>query len=141
MILPNGRLMPFEQAAPTGQIASVSDRGLRAEDTVRESQRELRLIVDNIPGFVWCASTDGQLIYINNRLSEYVGAPVESLWGQGWLTSIHPHDRTAARDTWMRCVATGAPLENQYRLRRADGVYDEGRSGAVPGSGHGQLHQ
>jgi PAS domain S-box-containing protein len=123
MILPNGRLMPFEQAAPTGQIASVSDRGLRAEDTVRESQRELRLIVDNIPGFVWCASTDGQLIYINNRLSEYVGAPVESLWGQGWLTSIHPHDRTAARDTWMRCVATGAPLENQYRLRRADGVY------------------
>jgi formate hydrogenlyase transcriptional activator len=23
----------------------------------------------------------------------------------------------------MRCVATGAPLENQYRLRRADGVY------------------
>src|SRR6202050_1850309 len=123
MILPTGRLMPFEQAAPTGQIASVSDRGLRAEDTVRESQRELRLIVDNIPGFFCRASLDRQLIYINNRLSEYVGAPVESLWGHGWLDAIHPHDRTAALDTWMRCVATGAPLENQYRLRRADGVY------------------
>jgi PAS domain S-box-containing protein len=123
MILPKGRLMPFEQPVPTGHAASVSDRGLRAENTVRESQRELSLIVDHIPGFVWCASTDGQLIYINNRLSEYVGAPVESLWGQGWLDSIHPHDRTSALDTWMRCVATGAPLENQYRLRRADGVY------------------
>ncbi len=123
MILPNRRLMPFEQPAPTGHEASVADRALRAGDTVRESQRELSLIIDNIPGFVWCASTEGQLIYINNRLSEYVGAPVERLWGQGWLDSIHPHDRTAALETWVRCVATGAPLENQYRLRRADGVY------------------
>jgi PAS domain S-box-containing protein len=123
MIPPNGRLMPFEQPAPTRHASCVSDRGLRSENAVRESQRELSSIVDNIPGFVWCASTDGQLIYINNRLSEYVGAPVESLWGQGWLDSVHPQDRKAALDTWKRCVATGAPMENQYRLRRADGVY------------------
>src|SRR5580700_2194583 len=100
---PNGRLMPFEQPASTGHAASASDRGLHAEDTIRESQRELNLIIDNIPGFVWCASTDGQLVYINNRLSEYVGAPVERLWGQGWLDTIHPQDQTAALDTWKRC--------------------------------------
>ncbi|HWC19765.1 MAG TPA: GAF domain-containing protein, partial [Terriglobales bacterium] len=95
----------------------------RAEDAVRESQRELSLIIDNIPAYVWCASTDGQLTYINKRLSEYVGRPLDSLWGNGWLDSVHPDDRTAALDTWRRCVATGTPLENQYRLRRADGVY------------------
>ena len=115
--------MPFEQPASTGHAPRVSDRRSSEDDDVRESQRTLSLTIDNIPGFVWCASTDGQLIHINNRLSEYVGAPVERLWGQGWLDSIHPHDRTAALETWTRCVATGAPLANQYRLRRADGEY------------------
>jgi formate hydrogenlyase transcriptional activator len=115
--------MPSEQPTTTGRTVSASDRELRAGNAVRESRRAFSLIVDDIPGFVWSASTDGQLIYVNNRLSDYVGAPVESLWGQGWLDAIHPDDRTAALDTWTRCVATGAPLENQYRLRRADGIY------------------
>ncbi|HKW45841.1 MAG TPA: ATP-binding protein, partial [Gemmatimonadaceae bacterium] len=43
--------------------------------------------------------------------------------GNGWLEYVHPDDRPAAIDNWRRSVATGAPLENQYRLRRADGVY------------------
>jgi PAS domain S-box-containing protein len=89
----------------------------------RESHRELSLIIDNVPCFVWCASTDGQLTYINKRLSEYVGASVDSLLDTGWLDGVHPDDRAVALDTWMRCVSTGTPLENQYRLRRADGVY------------------
>jgi PAS domain S-box-containing protein len=105
-----------------GTNLDIDDRR-RAEDAVRASQHELSLVIDNIPGFVWCASTDGQLTYVNKRLSEYVGAPVDSLLDNGWLDAVHPDDRKAALDTWMRCIATGAPLENQYRLRRADGVY------------------
>jgi len=101
-----------------------AEQPLEVQNTrLRESQRELSLIIDNIPGFVWCASTDGQLTYINKRLSEYVGASVDNLWDTGWLDAIHPDDRAIALDTWTRCVATGTPLENQYRLRRADGVY------------------
>ena len=49
--------------------------------------------------------------------------PLDSLLGDGWLEYVHPDDRAAAIDNWMRSVATGAPLENQYRLRRADGIY------------------
>jgi PAS domain S-box-containing protein len=112
------------------RIAATAIERKRAEQALgiqntrlRESQRELSLIIDNIPGFVWCASTDGQLTCINKRLSEYVGASVDNLWDTGWLDAVHPDDRERALDTWMRCVTTGAPLENQYRLRRADGVY------------------
>jgi PAS domain S-box-containing protein len=101
-----------------------AEQALGVQNTrLLESQRELSLIIDNIPGFVWCASADGQLTYINKRLSEYVGASVDNLWDTGWLDAVHPDDRALALDTWRRCVATGTPLENQYRLRRADGVY------------------
>jgi formate hydrogenlyase transcriptional activator len=101
-----------------------AEQALGVQNTrLREMQRELSLIIDNIPGFAWCASTDGQLTYINTRLSEYVGATVDNLSDTAWLEAVHPDDRAIALDTWMRCVATGAPLENQYRLRRADGVY------------------
>src|SRR5580658_29937 len=112
------------------RIAATAIERKRAEQAqgvqntrLRESQRELSLIIDNIPGFVWCASTDGQLTYINKPLSEYVGASVDNLSDAGWLDAVHPDDRAIALDIWMRCVATGAPLENQYRLRGADGVY------------------
>jgi len=64
-----------------------------------------------------------QLTFVNSRVFEYIGVPLESLRGNGWLEYVHPDDRTAAIDNWMRSVMTGAPLENQFRLRRADGVY------------------
>ena len=84
-----------------------------ANRALQASERELTVIIETIPGFVWRASTDGQLTYVNNRLFEYIGAPVDSLRGNGWLEYVHPDDRAAAIDNWMRSVTTGLPLENQ----------------------------
>jgi len=95
----------------------------QANRALQASERELTLIIDTIPGFVWRSSTDGQVTYVNNRLCEYIGVPVDVLLGNGWVEYVHPDDRATAIDNWMRAVATGALLENQFRLRRADGVY------------------
>jgi PAS domain S-box-containing protein len=103
-----------------GTNVDIIDQANRA---LQASERELTLIIEAIPGFVWRSSTDGQLTFVNSRVFEYIGVPLESLRGNGWLEYVHPDDRTAAIDNWMRSVATGAPLENQFRLRRADGVY------------------
>ena len=95
----------------------------QAHRALEARERQLKLIVDTIPGFVWCASLDGRLTYVNRRLFGYIGAPAENLWGQGWADFVHPDDRTMALERWARSVATGEPLANQYRLRRSDGVY------------------
>src|SRR3981189_3360141 len=51
---------------------------------------------------------------------------------KGWETSdvIHPDDLPRAATAWKRSVETGQPFENEYRIRRADGVYRwfQGRS-------------
>ena len=95
----------------------------QANRALQATERELTLIIEAIPGFVWRSSTDGQLTFVNSRVFEYIGVPLESLRGNGWLEYVHPDDRAAAIDNWMRSVATGAPLENQFRVRRSDGVY------------------
>ena len=95
----------------------------QAKAALEARERELSLIIETIPAFVWSASTDGRLIYVNQRLFDYIGAPMEVLRGKGWANFVHPDDRREAIDRWLHSVATGAPLENQYRLRRADGVY------------------
>jgi PAS domain S-box-containing protein len=73
--------------------------------------------------FVWSASTDGRLTYVNQRLFDYISAPMEVLRGEGWLKFVHPDDQPWAIARWLQAVATGGPLENQFRLRRADGAY------------------
>jgi PAS domain S-box-containing protein len=71
--------MPFVQPAPTGQAASVSDRQLRA-------------IVDTIPGLVWLARVDGGAEYVNRRWLEYTGLSQADAGGWGWTAAIHPDD-------------------------------------------------
>jgi PAS domain S-box-containing protein len=95
----------------------------QANRALQASERELTLIIETIPAFVWCASIDGQLTYVNRRLVDYIGAPMSALCGQGWIDFVHPDDRSAALERWLSSVASGDPLENQYRLRRADGAY------------------
>jgi PAS domain S-box-containing protein len=95
----------------------------QAKTVLEMRERELSLIIETIPAFVWSASTDGRLTYVNQRLFDYIGAPMEVLRGEGWLNFVHPDDQPEAIARWLHSVATGAPLENQYRLRRADGVY------------------
>jgi hypothetical protein len=95
----------------------------QAKTALQARERELSLLIETIPAFAWSASTDGRLTYVNQRLFDYIGAPMEVLRGEGWVNFVHPDDRPEAIARWLHAVATGAPLENQYRLRRADGVY------------------
>ena len=110
-------------------LASIADliaqgiEGKHAEDKLRASERDLSLIIETIPGLVWCAAPDGELNYMNQRLLDYSGTSAGA-WAQlGWKDLLHPDDAEPAAQAWSRAVATGQPLEVQCRLRRADGTY------------------
>ena len=103
-------------------LTDIEDRKT-AEAALRARERELNLIVETIPGLVWCASPSGQLTYVNQRISEYVGTSLEKLVQIGWANFIHPHDVVSVERAWSHSVATHEPFEVQCRLRRSDGVY------------------
>jgi PAS domain S-box-containing protein len=106
----------------TGFIRDISDRR-KAEEALRTSERDLSLIIETIPGLVWCAAPNGELNYLNQRILDYTGTSA-GVWAQfGWKNLLHADDAEATAQAWAHAVATGKPLEVQCRLRRFDGVY------------------
>lgn len=82
-----------------------------------------RLIADTIPHLVWTARPDGSIDYVNRRVLEYTGKRLEEIEGFGWKPLVHPQDLPFYVARWENAVKSGAPYENQHRLRRADGEY------------------
>ena len=106
----------------TGFIRDISGRK-RAEEALRASERELSLIIETIPGMVWCAAPDGELNYLNHRFLDYTGTSPDA-WAQiGWANFLHPDDVEATVSAWSRAFATGQPYDKQCRFRRSDSVY------------------
>ena len=106
----------------TGFLRDISKRK-RAEEALRASERDLGMIVETIPGLVWCAAPNGELNYLNQRLLDHTGTSASD-WAQfGWKNLLHPDDAEPTARAWAHAVATGKPLEVQCRLRRFDGVY------------------
>src|SRR5216683_5544699 len=101
-----------------------------ATKALRASEESFRLTVASIPGLVNTMSPSGELEFANQRWLDYHGKTLEEM--KGWETSdvIHPDDLPRAATAWKRSVETGQPFENEYRIRRADGVYRwfQGRS-------------
>lgn len=105
------------------EIERLTDR-LRAENlALRASEHELSLIVETIPGNVWCASADGGLTYVNQRELDYIGTTLEAMAHTGWLNFLHPDDVQPTVRAWTHAVETGQSHDVQYRLRRSDGAY------------------
>jgi len=95
----------------------------REEAALRDSERESRLIVDNIPGLIALLGPRGDVEVANRRLFEYLGQSLEQI--QHWATTdtVHPDDLPHVVEVFSRSIASGLPYDIVQRFRRADGVY------------------
>lgn len=103
-------------------LIDVDDRK-RVEEALRESERESRLIVDNMPTLVSLLTPAGGVELINRQILEYTGRTMEELkrWGSSDL--VHPDDLSRAVESFKTGMSTGAPFDIVYRMRRFDGHY------------------
>jgi len=95
----------------------------RARKAVRVSERDSRLIVDNIPGLIALLASDGALTFVNRQVLEYFGQTLEELKRWGMSDVIHPDDLPHVIDVFTRSIASGTPYQIVQRFRRWDGVY------------------
>jgi PAS domain S-box-containing protein len=130
------RALPLREES--GRIAKwyaintdIEDRK-RAEEALRESERNLRLLIEAIPGFVSVNSPEGKLEYVNQRLLDYTGMTAGDPAKFDWTSVIYPDDVESLGSSWLECVAVGRPHEAEFRLRRFDGIYRWVHSRAEP---------
>ena len=99
----------------------ITDR-LRAEEAVRQSEKQLREVIDTVPVMAFTAKPDGSTEFVNRRWHEYTGLNAEQT-GPYRRKSLHPDDLDGHVRKWQASLATGAPFENEVRHRGADGQY------------------
>jgi PAS domain S-box-containing protein len=104
-------------------LAEDIDERKRAEETLRKSERELRTLIDVMPAYVGTALPDGTADFFSQRWLDYFGQTREEAMGWGWAHVIHPDDVDRVLANWQAGLASGEPVEQELRCRRADGVY------------------
>jgi PAS domain S-box-containing protein len=121
------RLSPV--ADPSGKVIrwyginTDIDERKQAEETLRESEAQLRLIVDGLPALVSLMTAEGRLARANRHYLDYFGASIEELQGRGVLHSFHPEDRARVLKIREQSLQSGEPWEAQGRRQGADGLY------------------
>ena len=105
-----------------GTVADVTERK-RAEEKIRQSERELRTIIETIPAFIGTNLPDGSTDFVSQSFLDYLGISREQWLDWGWLTATHPDDVAGAVEKFKAALATGQPLEYVQRLRRSNGAY------------------
>src|SRR5580700_6342744 len=95
----------------------------RAEEALAARKRNLRLIVDSIPGFVSLLTPAGEVELVNPQLVEYTGRTLEELRLWGTSDTIHAEDLPRVVQIFARSIASGNPYDFEARIRRFDGVY------------------
>ena len=93
------------------------ERELALARLTMESEQRYRHLAEAIPHIVWTADAAGAIGYFNQRWFDVTGLPLEVSAGAGWLEAVHPEDRPRLEDDWQLAMASGQPMQSEFRLR------------------------
>lgn len=113
-----------------GIVAAVADttENFRALEALKESQRRLATLMDNLPGMAYRCLNDenwtlefvskGSLDLVDYDRDYLVGNPANT-----YKNRVHPDDQSKIREDIDRAVAERRPFELIYRLKTASEEY------------------
>jgi PAS domain S-box-containing protein len=111
-----------------GHTEDIDDQR-KLEAARRQSERELRLLVDTVPTMIWLMTPEGHPYYFNKRFVDWAGlnpddeaSSAKRQFAQH-VELFHPDDREAVKAAFRKGFAAGKPLQHKGRLRRKDGEY------------------
>jgi PAS domain S-box-containing protein len=101
----------------------------RAEETLRQREKELRDIIETMPAMAFVTDASGRIATGNRRWHEYTGLGPDAANSKA---AVHPEDASRYLAARLHSIATGEPFEQEVRLRRFDGEYRWFLGRAVP---------
>jgi PAS domain S-box-containing protein len=99
----------------------------KAEEKIRQDERELRLLFEVIPQHIAVLDVDGRVLDANRAALEFRGfrtpEELQSAFETNMAALFHADDLPKLRDTARAALASGLPFEREVRARRHDGQY------------------
>ncbi len=100
---------------------------VQAENALRRSVEELRLIFDFAPQMVAVLGPNRERLFANRGALDYLGITLEEyLKGDAAAVKryeIHPDDTEQLEAQWQAALVNGQPFELEKRMRKNDGSY------------------
>ena len=115
-----------EEVALVQRVASrcwESIERTRVTHALRESEQVFRALANSSANLAWMARPDGWIYWYNDQWYEYTGTTPADMEGWGWERVHDPAALPAVKERWLQSIATGAPFEMVFPLRRADGLF------------------
>jgi PAS domain S-box-containing protein len=106
----------------------------RSENALMQSEEKFRQLANAMPQIVWTTDAVGELEYVSDQWFHYTGLTLEQTRDRDQVTQfMHPDDVQVNIDQWKIALATEAPYQAEFRLKRAaDGIYHWYLARAVP---------
>jgi len=106
---------------PSYNLMMDIDERKRAEEALRVSELNFRMIVESIPGMVLTMTAGGELEFANRQILELLGKSLEEL--RDWPQHVRPEDRARVAALDRGAIETGQHVDAEYRMLRVDGVH------------------
>jgi len=94
----------------------------RAEETLRASEAQYRLLADNAEDFVLLNHVDGRRLYVSPSFYRVTGWTPDEFEAPDWRTRIHPDDLPLVERTRAANLA-GQTTQIEYRMRCKNGAW------------------
>jgi PAS domain S-box-containing protein len=96
----------------------------QAEEKIRQSEAELRQLIDVIPQQVFVFGADWSPLFANRRELEYTGLTTEEVRSKEAVARIsHPEELKKLEVLRERALSDGTAFEMEARIRGKDGAY------------------
>ncbi|MDK1491410.1 PAS domain-containing protein [Sinorhizobium sp. 7-81] len=101
------------------------DDEVRAQEALRDRERELSQLVDALPVHIWSWTPAGKLAYVNKRSLEDLGLSKANFEDTVRVAQklVHPEDAPEVLRASANCLKTGDAFMMRYRRRWKDGNY------------------
>jgi PAS domain S-box-containing protein len=95
----------------------------RAEQALRESQEQFRIMADCCPMGIWVTNAKGETMFANWAYRRFSGITSEDVDPKAWISMIHPDDAPAFTRVFERSLQEHTPFQAEQRTMRADGEW------------------
>lgn len=95
----------------------------RSEQALKESERNYRLLIDNIPNIVFKGYADGAIDFFDDKIEALTGYSKEEFSSRKvkWPELVYGEDRIGRYEQFVKALKGDRQYIREYRIRRKDG--------------------
>jgi len=90
---------------------------------LRDSEARFELITHSVGHLIWSAPQSGIPDFFSNQWHDFVGQDPAHMPAEAMAALLHPDEAARLHSAWRQSITTGAPFEQEHRLRHHDGRF------------------